>query len=107
MNQSQMTLRSDAVYEGTATDRLKSKAVKPTTAFGAPVAATRKTILILDDDESSVTGFQELLEMEGYEVVVTTSPFALPFLVAQFEPRRRRRYAFGDLRQHPTGRLVE
>ena len=47
---------------------------------------TQKTVLVIDDDEASVTGFKELLEMEGYEVVFTSSPFAIPFLLGRHDP---------------------
>ena len=47
---------------------------------------TQKTILVIDDDEESVIGFKELLEMEGYHVVFTSSPFAVPFLLGRHDP---------------------
>lgn len=38
-------------------------------------------VLILDDDELVAGGLKMLLEETGVEVVVTTSPFELPFLL--------------------------
>jgi DNA-binding NarL/FixJ family response regulator len=43
-------------------------------------------VLILDDDELVAGGLKLLLEEEGVEVVVTTSPFEVPFLLRRERP---------------------
>ena len=47
---------------------------------------TRGKVMILDDDVQVAAGMQALLELEGVDVVTTTSPFDLPFLLGREAP---------------------
>jgi len=46
----------------------------------------RPKILILDDEVTALEGFKMLLEEEGFDVILTSSPFALPFTIGAENP---------------------
>ncbi len=43
-------------------------------------------ILILDDEVETFDGLRELLRDEGYDVLMLSSPFELPFLLRSYKP---------------------
>lgn len=43
-------------------------------------------ILILDDEVENLDGLRELLRDEGYDVLMLSSPFELPFLLRSYKP---------------------
>jgi DNA-binding response OmpR family regulator len=53
------------------------------TASNSVHAATRRKILLVDDDADIVSTFQMILEMNGFEVEAHTSP---TFALANFKP---------------------
>jgi FOG: CheY-like receiver len=61
-------------------------ATKTAAILDLTIEKSVKTVLLIDDDEMSVIGFKELLELEGYHVVYTSSPFAIPFLLGRHDP---------------------
>lgn len=46
----------------------------------------KSRILILDDRVEEMSGLKALLEDEGYEVRLTSSPFSLPFVIRAEDP---------------------
>lgn len=69
-----------------ADSEVRMNATKTATILDLSIEKTVKTVLLIDDDEMSVTGFKELLELEGFQVVFTSSPFAIPFLLGRHDP---------------------